>query len=197
MYWEEVKDVKTLAKIKTVEEMLPTPAKNQTHMNEPRIGEEQYKILEEMFRLDCTVEVACMHAWISVPSYYVHINKDPDLALRMSRAREFPKLVARAAIQRRIRQWDSKTALEYLKLRDKNYREDALEEESFKEKMKVEFTLVPSKDKWAEDQQKDSPISISASSASEWYASSWERQTPWENEEEALKRLASLSSNSE
>ena len=33
----EVKDITTLAKVKSVEEMIPVPAKNQMNNNQPRI----------------------------------------------------------------------------------------------------------------------------------------------------------------
>lgn len=193
MDWEEVKDLKTLAKIKTVDELLPKPAENQTHSSNPHIWEEQYTIIEECLRLDCTIEEACMTAWISVPSYYVHKRNNPDFALRMDRAREFPKMMARAAVMKRIRLWDANTALKYLTLRDKRYSEEHIEEIWWQDKMKVEFTLVPAKAReWVEDQQSDSQTSTNVSSVSEWSVDSWEKQTPWENEEEALRRLDSL-----
>ena len=198
MNWEEVKDLKTLAKIKTVDEMLPIPAENQTQSSNPHIWEEQYSILEECLRLDCTIEEACMTAWISVPSYYVHKRNNPDFALRMDRAREFPKMMARAAVMKRIRLWDANTALKYLTLRDKRYQEDSIEEIGWQDKMKVEFTLVPAKAReWAENQQSDSQTSTNASSVSEWYVDSWEKQTPWENEEQALRNIDYMSSNNE
>jgi hypothetical protein len=45
-----------------------------------------------------------MLAGISLQSYYKHKEKNPDFARRMEIARQFPKMVARAAIQKRIRQ---------------------------------------------------------------------------------------------
>ena len=102
----EVKDTKTLAKIKSVEEMIPKPAKNQIWWSQPKIWEEQYYIIEECLKMDWTVEEACILAGISVASYYHHRNTNPDFARRMDIARQFPKLIARAAIQRRIRQWE-------------------------------------------------------------------------------------------
>lgn len=59
---EEVKDLKTLSKIKSVEEMLPTNGSNQVNKSHQQIGEEQYSILEQALRLDCTIEDACMCA---------------------------------------------------------------------------------------------------------------------------------------
>lgn len=135
-----------------------------------------------------------MYAGISVASYYVHRRKNPDFALRMDRAKQFPKMMARAAVMKRIAQWDANTALKYLTLRDKRYSEDSIEEIWWQEKVKVEFSLVPAKEKpWAEDPQNDYQTLTNVSSASEWYANSSENEkmTPWENEEEALRRLDS------
>lgn len=195
--WDEVKDIKSLAKIKTVDEMLPKPAENQTHNSSPHIWEEQYSILEECLRLDCTIEEACMTAWISVPSYYVHKRNNSDFALRMDRAREFPKMMARAAVMRRIWQWDSKTAMRYLELRDKKRYNTDLNardgEEEEKEESKVQFISVPSNE-W-NTTNPDSQNDIKLSFASDSSASSSEKQTPRDNEEEALRRLDSLSFN--
>lgn len=189
---EEVKDLKTLAKVKSVEEMLPKPASNQVNKSYPQIWEEQYKIIEDALRLDCTIEDACMYAWISVPSYYHHRDKNPDFALRMDRARQFPKMMARAAVQKRIAQWDAKTALDYLKLRDKRYREDAVYEND-NVKTKVEFTLVPTIE-WADQLENDTQTSTKQNSAYNTSVSSWEKQTPRENEEQVLKNMDYLSS---
>ncbi|MBO7694530.1 MAG: hypothetical protein J6T10_18090 [Methanobrevibacter sp.] len=84
--------------------MVPTPASNQIAVLNPTIGEEQYAIIEEALKLDSTIDEACMLAGISMSSYYKHRDKNPDFARRMDIARQYPKLVARAAVQRRIRQ---------------------------------------------------------------------------------------------
>lgn len=196
--WEPVTTLAELAKVRTVEDMLPVPAENQIEKSNPHIWESQYEIIESCLKQDCTVEEACMYAGISVPSYYVHRRNNPDFAVRMDRARQFPKMMARAAVMRRIAQWDANTALKYLTLRDKRYNENSHEEIWWQDKMKVEFTLVPAQAReWVEDQQSDSQTSTSVSYVSEWYADSWEKQTPWENEEEALRRLDSLSFSNE
>lgn len=191
--WEEVKDIKELAKIQTVEEMLPKPhLDNQIALwGNAYIWEDHYKIIEECLRLDCTVEEACMTAGISVQSYYKHRDKYPEFARRMELAKQFPKMMARAAVQRRIRQWDSKTALRYLELRDKKrYNADPnikewWEEETEDNAQVVQFISVPSEE-WNE---KNSQTSTKQKSAWASSASSWERQTPRENEEQALKNL--------
>ena len=196
MDWEEVKDLKTLAKVQTVDEMIPTPAENQiSKWNSARIWEEQYRIIEAYLMMDATVEDACIAAWISVPAYYKHKEKNPDFARRMEIAREYPKVAARAAVMKRIRLGDARTALEYLKLRDKRYKDWHAEEESNTDnKTKVEFTLV-STVSWADQPENDSQTPTKPSSPCDSSVNSWEKLTPWENEEEVLKNLASLNFN--
>lgn len=188
MLGEEVKDVKTLAKIKSVEEMLPKAAENQLNKPNPKIWETEYRIIEECLQLDGTIEQWCMLAGISVQSYYKHREKNPDFARRMDIARQFPKLVARAAIQKRIRQWDAKVALDYLKLRDNFYKEDAKEEGSWAKLPTVQFISVASNE-WADQQNNDWQTSTKQSSPYNTSSSSWEKATPRENEEQVLKNI--------
>lgn len=190
---EEVKDFKTLAKVKTVEEMLPKIAENQiSKWNAAKIWEEQYRIIEETLKMDWTIEEWCMLAWISVPSYYKHKEKNPDFARRMEVARQFPKLIARAAVQRRIRQWDAKTALRFLELRDKRYKtEPVYEWEEENTAPVVQFISVASNEWASNTTSQDSQMSTKQSSAFDWSVSSWEKMTPRENEEEMLRRLDS------
>lgn len=196
MKGEEVRDELTLSRLKTVESMIPVPADNQLSRVNPKIWEKEYKIIEECLQMDWTVEQACMLAGISVPSYYKHRDKNPDFARRMDIAKQFPKMIARAAIQKRIRQWDSKTALEYLKLRDKFYKPeyDVLEEGEQTKRPVVQFISVASKE-WANNTTShDSQMNIKQESAWTWYSNSWEAEklTPRENEEQALRNLDSL-----
>lgn len=186
---EEVKWWK-LARVQSVEELIPTPAKNQIEKwTAARIWEEQYKIIEAYLMMDATIEEACMAAWISVPSYYHHKKEHPEFARRMAIAKEYPKVISRAAVMRRIRQGDAKTALEYLKLRDKRYKTDIVEEWEWTTRPVVQFISVAS-DEWNTTNPDWHPP-IEQKSASDWYASlsEAERMTPWENEEEALRNL--------
>ena len=200
MKWEEVTKVTDLAKVKSVSDMMPKQAsENLRARGRPSLTEEHFRIIEYCLRLDFTITEACDAAWISLPAYYKHYNKDPDFALRMDRARNFPKQMARTAVMRRIWQWDAKTALEFLKLRDKNRYNTVpwLTEEWWGEAQdlpKVQFISVPSNE-WADQWKSDSQTSINVSSVSDTSATSSEKQTPWENEEEALKRLNWLSFN--
>lgn len=200
----EVRDVATLAKVRTVEEMIPVPAKNQLNNNQPRIWEEQYSIIEECLKMDGTVEEACILAWISVPSYYHHRKTNPDFARRMDIARQFPKMIARAAIQRRIRQWDSKTAMEFIKLRDRRYKPEAAggwEEDGEKISAPVvQFISVASNEWQSNTTNLDTQNDIKQNSAFDSSVSFWEtevEETPWENDEQVLRNIDSLSFNSD
>jgi hypothetical protein len=199
MDWEEIKDLKTLAKIKTVDDMLPKPAKNQlTRWDRAKIWEEQYRIIEETLMMDGTIEEACMLAWITVPTYYNHKNSNPEFARRVAIARQFPKLIARAAVQRRIRQWDAKTALRFLELRDKRYKAEPMPEEWEENTAPVVQFISVASNEWVENwTNHDSQSDTKQESVWPWSVSSWEKVTPWENEEEALRRLDSLSFSSE
>ena len=190
---EEVKDTNTLAKIKTVDDMLPKPVDKPS----TKIWEREYKIIEECLQLDWTIEQGCMLAGISVPSYYKHREKNPDFARRMDIAKQFPKMVARAAIQKRIRQWDAKTALEYLKLRDKFYKPEVVEEWEETTAPVVQFISVASNE-W-NTTNPDIQNDTKPSSVWQWYSNSWEveKQTPRENEEQVLRNLDSLSFSNE
>lgn len=198
MEGEEVKDTKTLSKLQTVESMIPTPLEWQFDRPNQQIWEREYKIIEECLQLDWTIEQGCMLAWISVPSYYKHREKNPEFARRMDIAKQFPKMIARAAIQKRIRLWDSKTALEYLKLRDKFYRPESVPEEGEQTKRPVvQFISVASNEWQKNTESHDSQMNTKQESVWLWYSTSWEaeNETPWENDEQVLRNIDSLSSN--
>ena len=193
--WREIRDLSEQSKVKSVYEMMP---KNLEENCRPKpvshINEEQIMTVENCLRLDFTIKEACDSAWISVSSYYHHYSKDEDFALRMDRAKNFPKQMARTAVMKRIWQWDAKTALRYLELRDKNrYNTVPWLNEEWEQEIndlpKVQFISVPSKE-WADQQTNDSQTPTNQKSASDISASFSEKVTPWENEEDALRRLA-------
>jgi len=196
---EEVKDKTTLAKIQSVEEMIPVPAKNQLSNSQPKIWEDQYRIIEECLKMDGTIEEACILAGISVASYYHHRNTNPDFARRMDIARQFPKMIARAAIQRRIRQWDSKTAMEFIKLRDRRYKPEAVEEEWEKVKAPVVQFISVASNEWADQSKNDIQNDIKQNSASDTYVnfSEEEIESPRENDEQVSRNLDSMSFSSD
>lgn len=204
MEWKEVTDLRELSKVKTVSEMLPVNIKeNQRSAGRPRLTEEHFRVVEDCLRLDFSIVEACAAAWISQAAYYYYYNKDSDFALRMDRARSFPKQLARAAVMKRIYQWDAKTALRFLELRDKGrYNTMPWVEEEWEAASvsRVQFISVPSNEEWQESwTNHDSQTATSVKSVSDSSASSWESEklTPWENEEEVLERLNLLSSSSD
>lgn len=194
--WLQIRDESELAKVKSVREMMPKDLDDNLRANwRPKLTEEHFKTVEDCLRLDFTIKEACDAAWISVSAFYKYYHEDEDFALRMDRARNFPKQMARTAVMKRIWQWDAKTALRYLELRDKwRYNTDTWLTEEWEvaevSVPKVQFISVPPTE-WADQQQNDSQKSTNPNSASDTYASSSEKQTPWENEEEILGRLAS------
>ena len=193
----EMVDRTELSKVKTVHEMLPKNMDTnlRSRWNAVKITEEHFKIIEDCLRLDFTITEACDAAGISLSSYYHHYKTDEDFALRMDRARNFPKQMARTAVMRRIWQWDAKTALRYLELRDKRYKADEVVEEWEENTAPVVQFISVASNEWASnttnpDTQNDiEQKSVSDSSVSFWEM--WtESQTWWENEEEVLRRLA-------
>ena len=193
--WEEITNTTELARVKTVQDMMPKMAEKnlRRQWGRPKLTEEHFSIIENCLRLDFTITEACDAAWISLSAYYHYYNKDEDFALRMDRAKEFPKMMARTAVMKRIWQWDAKTALRYLELRDKKrYNTDPSvsdEEGEEKEESKVQFISIPSNE-WADQSNNDSQTSINVSSVSDISSSSSENSTWWENEEEILRKLA-------
>lgn len=191
----ELVDIKDVAKTKSVQEMMPKMAEEnlRRQWGRPKLTEEHFSIIENCLRLDFTITEACDAAWISLSAYYNYYNKDEDFALRMDRAKDFPKMMARTAVMKRIWQWDAKTALRYLELRDKKrYNTDTSvgdEEGEQKEESKVQFISIPSNE-WADQSKNDSQTSINLSSVSDTSSNSLENSTWRENEEEILRKLA-------
>lgn len=192
---KEITDKSELSKVKTVYEMMPNNMVENLRLKwNAHITEEHLKTIEDCLRLDFTIGEACDAAGISVSSYYHYYKKDPDFALRMDRAKNFPKQMARTAVMKRIWQWDAKTALRYLELRDKNRYNTVpwLTEDwelEWRELPKVQFISVPSNE-W-NTTNPDIQNDIKQSSVSDTSATSSESQMPWENEEEVLRRLDS------
>lgn len=192
----ELVDKSELSKVKSVYEMMPRSMDDNQRLKwNAHITEEHLKTIEDCLRLDFTITEACDAAGISLSSYYNYYKKDPDFALRMDRAKNFPKQMARTAVMKRIRQWDAKTALRYLELRDKRFKADEVVEEWEENTAPVVQFISVASNEWASNTTNpDTQNDIKQSSASDSSVSSsesWtENQTWWENEEEILRRLA-------
>lgn len=170
--------------------------------------EENIHILEAAFKMDATVKEACTLAWISEATYYKRINEDPTLKRRLELAKDWSKMIAHAAIYKKMSQWDAKIALQFLKLRDKRYKEVwampwDIEWEDGKAPI-VQFISVDTT-KWVDGTKTQWQTDTEQKLSSEWYANTSEsneiedepKQTPWENEEQVLRNLASWASNNE
>lgn len=172
--------------------------------------EENIHILETAFKMDATVEEACTLAWISVATYYKRINEDPTLKRRLELAKDWSKMIAHAAIYKKMSQWDAKIALQFLKLRDKRYKEVwmswwEIEWEDWKAPI-VQFISVNTT-KW-DGTKKQWLTDTEQKLSSEWYVNTLEnvnevvdememdeqRHTVWENEEQVLRNLDSWAS---
>lgn len=79
--------------------------------------------LEEIFKIDWTVWEACSRAWIWTTTYYERIEKDKNFADNMKRAQDYPFILARKTLMKGMQEGDNKSAIEYLKRRDKRYRD--------------------------------------------------------------------------
>lgn len=163
--------------------------------------EECADILENAFKMDATVEEACILAWISPATYYKRLKEDPTLKRRMDLAKDWSKMVAHAAIYKKMSQGDAKIALQFLKLRDKRYKDVTIwwwvEWEDWKAPI-VQFISVDT-NKWdgiKVQWQTDTEQKL----YSEWYVNMWEsneeRKTNWENEEQVLRNIDLWASNS-
>lgn len=90
-------------------------------------------LLEEAFRIDCTVSEACIHAWISREAYYEWLKSDSEFSDRMDKAKSFPYLLARQTLFKAVSKGSDKAAVEFLKRRDRRY----------SDKVKVEERVEP------------------------------------------------------
>ncbi len=85
--------------------------------------EECVSKLEEILRIDWTVKEACSYANIARTTYYEWLKVDELFKNRMEDASEYAFIVARKTINKAIREWDGKLALDIMRRRDKRYRD--------------------------------------------------------------------------
>lgn len=93
-----------------------------------KMNEEVVRKLEEIFMIDGTVSEACSQAWIGTTTYYERIEKNQEFADKMKRAQKYPFIIARKTLIRGIKEWDAKSAIEYLKRRDNRYSDKVQQE---------------------------------------------------------------------
>lgn len=90
--------------------------------------EKVIQYLEDIFKIDWTVEEACTHAWIWTSIFYDWLKDDKEFSERISKAKDYMFIEAKKTLQKGIKGWDVKAAIEYLKRRDKRYSEKIQQE---------------------------------------------------------------------
>ncbi len=159
--------------------------------------EDSLDTLEQAFRLDATVDEACVLAGISPATYYSYMSRpeNEEAKLRMEQARSWTKLIARAAVSNEIWKWNAKVALEFLKMRDKRYANNEIVDDVVDNSKVVQFISVNTNKEW-DGTNSQWPTDTEQKLSSEWYVNTWEstvetKMTGWDNEDEMLKRLNS------
>lgn len=158
--------------------------------------EDSLDTLEQAFRLDATVDEACVLAGISPATYYSYMSKpeNEEAKLRMEQARNWTKLIARAAVSNEIWKWNAKIALEFLKMRDKRYANNELVDDVVDNSKVVQFISVNTNKEWDGTSQTDWVNATEQKLHSDLSVTIWENETKmtwWDNEKEMLKRLNS------
>lgn len=92
-----------------------------------KIDDSIVQLLKEAFHIDCTIEQACAHAWISKTTFYKKCNEDKTFANEMRAAMQYPFFKAKQVL---FNSMDSerediaqKGATEYLKRREPRYKD--------------------------------------------------------------------------
>lgn len=71
------------------------------------------------FHDDATIEQACYIAGITKPTYYDWLKQDESFSYEMEKAQEYPKWLAKNTILKAIKDGDAKTAMDFIKRREK------------------------------------------------------------------------------
>ena len=74
--------------------------KPETRWRPTKLNEEVVQKLEEIFKIDWTVDEACNYAWISRRIYYYRLEENEDFLHRMEKAQQFPFILARKVLMK-------------------------------------------------------------------------------------------------
>lgn len=77
-------------------------------------------LLIEAFHDDATIEQACYNAGIDRSTYYEWLKESDDFSYKMEKAQEYPKTIAKNTILNAIKSGDAKTAMDFIKRREKD-----------------------------------------------------------------------------
>jgi len=81
--------------------------------------------LEEIFKIDWTEWEACNYAWIATTTYERRYKENVEFKGRMDRAKDYPFIMARRGLGMNVNKWDKVAVVEFLKRRDKRYKDKA------------------------------------------------------------------------
>ena len=87
--------------------------------------------------------------------------------------------------------------MEFIKLRDRRYKPEAVEEEWEKAKAPVVQFISVASNEWADQSNSDTQNDIKQNSAFDSSVNFWEVETPRENDEQVLRNIDYASSNSD
>jgi len=87
--------------------------------------------LIEILRIDWTITEACSYANIDRSTYYDWIKKDKEFSNKMADASKYAFIEARKTINKAIKEWDWKLALDVMRRRDKRYKDKEEREHSW------------------------------------------------------------------
>lgn len=87
-----------------------------------KMTEDVIKILESIFQIDWTIEEACSQAGIKPQTYHKRYKENNEFSDRIDRAKAMPYIDARHSLVKEAKS-DWKAAVEFLKRRDKRYKD--------------------------------------------------------------------------
>ena len=79
--------------------------------------------LESILKIDWTIGEACSYAWIDQSTYYDWVKKDIRFSKKMTAAQDYPFILARKTLMKGMQNGDQRSAIEYLKRRDRRYKD--------------------------------------------------------------------------
>lgn len=88
-----------------------------------KMTEDAISKLEAIFKIDGTVAEACAYANITHTTYHDRYKKDEEFSYRMDKAKEYMYVLARKTLAKWVQDGDVKAAIEFLKRRDKRYKD--------------------------------------------------------------------------
>lgn len=80
--------------------------------------------LEDLLSQDVEIERACKFVGISERAYYYECERNPEFLQRMSKAQEYPLILADRTIAKAIRDGDVQSAWKMKQSRDRRYRSE-------------------------------------------------------------------------